>query len=89
MEGRDLGFDNRTLEKLAKGFWLEKGLAPWASWESERTGFGLGFRFAASFPLFLPLLFTSDHYAAPITELRANETRNKYGTHLCWYSPKA
>lgn len=84
-----LGFDNRTLEKMARPPAIEKGLAPWAAWEAERTGFGLGFRCAAGFPPFLPLLFTSDHYADPITELRDNETSSKFETHLCWYSPKA
>lgn len=83
-----LGFDHQTLENMAKEPFIEKGVAPWAAWEAERTGFGLGFRRAAGFPLFLPLLFTSDHYANPITELRENETTNKFKTHLSWYSPK-
>lgn len=82
------GFDNRTLEKLARPPSITKGLSPWAAWEAERTGFGLGFRVATGFPLFFPLLFTSDHYAAPITQLRPNETSNKFNSHLSWYSPK-
>lgn len=82
------GYDDLKLEKMAKRPFLERGLAPWAAWEAERTGFGLGFRMAAWFPLFLPLLFTADHYADPITELRANETSNRFKTHLSWYGPK-
>lgn len=82
------GFDNRTLEKMARVPFIEKGAAPWAAWEAERTGFGLGFRVAARFPPFLPLLFTADHYADPITELRENETNNKFKTHFSWYSTK-
>ena len=88
MPSPTIGFDNRTLEKMARLPGIEKGLAPWAAWEAERTGFGLGFRCAAGFPLFLPLLFTADHYADPITELRANEISNKFKTHLSWYGPK-
>lgn len=41
------GYDDLKLEKMAKRPFLERGLAPWAAWEAERTGFGLGFRMAA------------------------------------------
>lgn len=82
------GFNDLKLEKMANRPFLERGLAPWAAWEAERTGFGLGFRLATWFPLFLPLLFTADHYADPITELRKNETSNRFKTHLSWYGPK-
>lgn len=78
------GFSDRKLEALSKSARFEKGLSPWATWESERTGFGLGFRKAGSYPPFLPLFFSSDHYADPITELRPNEVNPAYGVHLTW-----
>lgn len=85
----DLGFSDKKLERMTYRPFFEKGLARWKAWESERTGFGLGFRFAAGYPLFLPLFFTSDHYTNPITELRENEISGRFGAHLVWYGPKA
>jgi len=82
------GFSDRKLDRLARRPRWERGLGPWASWESERTGYGLGFRVASGFPFFLPLFFSSDHYVAPITNLRENEVNSPFGVFFSWNSRK-
>lgn len=77
------------LERLAVSPRLERGLSRWAAWESERTGFGLGFRAGAFFPPFFPLNFSSDHYANPITGKRENEINPAFGVYLTWSAKKA
>jgi hypothetical protein len=76
------------LESMAISPRRALGYSPWAAWESERTGFGLGFRRAAHYPSGLPLFFTSDHYVSPLIELRENETKPKYGVYLSWNAQK-
>lgn len=76
------------LELLAHSSRRELGYSPWAAWEAERTGFGLGFRRAAHYPSWLPLFITSDHYVSPLIELRENETNPEYGVYLSWNAQK-
>jgi hypothetical protein len=83
------GFSDRRLESLSSRPFWEKGFAPWMAWESERTGFGLGFRVAGLLPVFFPLPLKSDHYADPITSVRENEVMNEWGLYLTWSARKA
>lgn len=65
------------------------GIVPWATWQAERTGFGRGFRLAAQYPAWLPLLFSCDHYSNPITALRQDELNPDYGLYFTWNPRKA
>lgn len=76
------------LEHLATSHRLARGLAPWASWESERTGFGRLFRKRALYPSFLPLMFTSDHYIYPLVTKRRNEVSHELAFYGTWNQPK-
>ena len=76
------------LEKLAKSRRLTQGLAPWASWESERTGFGRLFRRRALYPPFLPLMFASDHYVYPLVSKRNNEVSHDSAFYGTWNEAK-
>lgn len=79
---------NSELESLAKSPRVGLGLAPWASWESERTGFGLGLRRAARYPSFLPIFITSDHGVDPYIDMRDNELNPAFGVYLSWNARK-
>ena len=76
------------LEHLAKSNRLAKGLAPWASWESERTGFGELFRRRALYPWFFPLMFSSDHYIYPLVTKRSNEVSHGLAFYATWNEAK-
>lgn len=76
------------LEHLAKSRRLAKGLAPWASWESERTGFGRLFRRRALYPPFLPLMFASDHYISSLVTKRSNEVFHESAFYGTWNQAK-
>lgn len=79
--------DNMTdeqLEVLASRPRIERGLAPWAAWESETTGLGAAFRRMAGYPSWLPLFITSDHYVDPLIALRANEIKPEFNLYVSW-----
>jgi hypothetical protein len=61
----------------------------WAAWESERTGFGQGFRSLMHIPSFLPLMFSSDHYVDHLTALRTNEVQMGVPFYFTWNPTKS
>jgi len=76
------------LEILARSPRRDLGYSPWAAWEAERSGFGLGFRRAAHYPSWLPLFITSDHYVDPLIQMRDNEVNPEFGVYLSWNAQK-
>ena len=85
-EGIDLS--DAQLESMANSARRELGFYPWAAWESERSGFGIGFRRATRYPTWLPLFITSDHYVDPLIEVRENEVNSAFGVYLSWNAKK-
>ena len=80
---------DEELSKACRVRFFEKGYAPWAYWESERTGFGKLFRRRSFFPPILPLMVSSDHYVDPLVSRRANEFDCKAYAYLTWNKRKA
>ena len=78
------GMSDRQLEQACSSTKLSQGLAPWAFWESERTGFGRLIRRRALFPSCLPLMVASDHYVDPLVTMRDNELNTRANTYLTW-----
>lgn len=68
---------------------LESVSAKWMAWESERTGFGRGFRHEMCLHPSLPLAFSSDHYVDHLTTIRENEADSPLPYFLTWNEQKA
>lgn len=88
-ESAHKGFSDSELERLCSPSILEKGLFPWASWESESTGYGKTFRLWANYPRVLPLLFCSDHGAGVGSRCFHNEINSPYDLFLTWDKKKS
>ena len=64
------------------------GLARWSDWTSERTGFGRLFRKRATYPSFLPLRISSDHYVDAHTGVRDDEAVPRHDIYFSWNRDK-
>lgn len=83
------GFSDEKLEQLSRHSLSERGLIPWAAWESENSSFGKTFRKWARYPTFLPLCFSSDHGVHVESRCWPNEVRSPYSTFFTWNKKKA
>ena len=84
------GLSDERLETLSQPqAKFESGLAPWATWESENSSFGMAFRKWAKYPVFLPLYFCSDHGVNWGSRCWPNETGSKYRTFFTWNKKKS
>lgn len=63
--------------------------AKWLAWESERTGFGRGFRHEMRLHASFPLAICSDHYVDHLNVIRDNEANSPLPFYLTWNKKKA
>lgn len=82
------GFSNEKLEDLSVWNTLERGLSPWATWESENSSFGRTFRKWLWYPSFLPLFFGSDHAVHWESKCWPNEVNNSQSLFFTWNERK-
>lgn len=83
------GFSDEKLERLSQNTLSERGLTPWAAWESENSSFGKTFRKWVRYPSFLPLCFSSDHGVHWESRCWPNEVGSPYSTFFTWNKKKA
>ena len=83
------GFSDEKLERLSQHSLSERGLTPWAAWESENSSFGKTFREWAGYPSFLPLCFSSDHGVHWESRCWPNEINSPYKVYLTWNKKKS
>ncbi len=82
------GFSDDKLEKLSRFSLLDRGLTPWANWESENSSFGKTFRIWARYPKFLPLCISSDHAVHWESRCWPNEINSRYKVFFTWNERK-
>jgi hypothetical protein len=75
---------DKLLKKLSNSNSItDKGLAPWANWESENCSFGICFRSFGFYPKFLPLFINSDHGVHWESKVWPNETTDSFA-YFTW-----
>jgi hypothetical protein len=90
LENAHLGFSDDLLSTLcAPPRRRQRGLAPWATWESENASLGKTFREWARFPKFLPIFICSDHGVHWESRCWENEIDSKYSTFFTWNFKKS
>lgn len=88
-EAAPKGFPDEKLEQLSRHTLSERGLTPWAAWESESTSFGKTFRKWTRYPSILPLCFSSDHGVHWESKCWPNEINSPYKTFFTWNKKKS
>lgn len=84
-----IGYSDEKLELLSNAeSRFERGIAPWATWESENSSFGKTFRKWANYPAVLPLYICSDHGVNWGSRCWPNETENRFATYFTWNKKK-
>ena len=82
------GFDDITLEILAKGS-QPAGVAPtFSSWSAEANGLGEAFRYVTKLPVTFPLAFFSDHGVGSHCILGEYEKDNVFRSFVTWNPAK-
>jgi hypothetical protein len=88
-ESASKGFSDEKLEQLSRHSLFERGLTPWATWESENSSLGKTFRKWACYPSALPLCFCSDHGVHWESRCWPNEVDSPYETFFTWNKKKS
>jgi len=88
-EAATKGFSDEKLEQISQHSLFERGLTPWAAWESESTSFGKTFRKWACYPSILPLCFSSDHGVHWESRCWPNEINSPYKAFFTWNKKKS